>query len=325
MRLGIDGLGIISRIGRVRDLERLLRQSEITPGDLGSVTAGSVDLDGHDLPPQLSRRMSHFARLSLASACEAVADSGLDIRGRSVGIIQGSVYGPIISGLQALDDLIDYGDNQLSPAHFTGSVYNTSATYLSLALGLQGPTLSHTGGLDTLYNSLLTAFLWLAEGGVDAVIVGVGDEYAPFFAGRTAEVDRRTGLGPTAEGWVTLIVSQSGQPKYGTIRCETLNALPKPDDRKTIYSDWHEAAAAEEFAAHAGKNRACFPVWLRGSYPTACAFDLALALIAVKTGRFPVQCATDGTYAIQALEHGERVICYSGSEDGGLFSYEAQG
>ena len=321
MKLAVDGLGIISKIGRVRDLERLLRQSEIVPGDLDSGTAGSMDLDGLDLPQQLVRRMSHFAQLSLVSAYEAVKDSGLDILGRSVGIIQGSVYGPIISGLQALDDLIDFGDNQLSPVHFTGSVYNTSATYLSLALGIQGPTLAHTCGLDTLYNALLTASFWLAEGGVDAVIIGVGDEYAPFFAERISE-DRRTGLRPTAEGWVTLIVGKSERPKYGTIQCDSLKALPETVDQKTIYSVWHEAITVAGFAAHAKKNQACFPVSLRGSFPTASAFDLALALISNKTRRFPLHRATDGAYSIQSLNHDERVICYGSSEHGGVFSYE---
>ena len=146
MNLSVVGLGMASKVGNTKDLEQLLIKSPlINPNDLPSSHTLPLDIPDHfNLPQQLLRRMSHFAKISLVSAYNAIQDSNLDLTGKTVGIIQGSVYGPIISGIQAFDDLIDFGDNQLSPTNFSGSVFNTSATYLSLAFGIQGRTLSHT-------------------------------------------------------------------------------------------------------------------------------------------------------------------------------------
>jgi 3-oxoacyl-(acyl-carrier-protein) synthase len=182
MKLSVQGLGIVSKIGNTQEIEDLLAKNEIRSIDLCTGHTLSIDFpDEFRIASSLIRRMSHFAKISLLSACYAMKDSGLDLTGKSVGIIQGSVYGPIISGIQAFDDLIDFGDNQLSPTNFSGSVFNTSATYLSLAFGIQGCTLSHTSGLDTLYNSLQTASFWLESGMTDYVILGIGDEYTPYF------------------------------------------------------------------------------------------------------------------------------------------------
>ncbi len=321
MNLSVVGLGMASKVGGTEDLEQLLTGRLINPNDLSSSRAVSVDIPADSgLPQQLLRRMGHFAKISVLSACRAIGDSGLEIRDRSVGIIQGSVYGPISAGIQSFDDLIDFGDNQLSPTNFSGSVFNTAATYLSLAYGIQGPTLTHTSGLDTLFNSLLTASLWLDDG-IDYVILGVGDEYTPYFDNYDLAEDA-TGLLPTGEGWTTFVLSREDQAKYGKIRYGSLTAPPETKNRPTIYSIWHERIRDAILVNHAQANRACFPVWLRGSYPSAAAFDLGLALICAKNRRFPSDPAAGGNYQLQDLKDDEIVCCYNPLENHGLAYYE---
>jgi hypothetical protein len=322
--VSVVGLGMVSKVGDTKDLEQLLTSSRlINPNVLTSGHTLSLDIpDDFNLSQQLLRRMSHFAKISLLSACNAIKNSGLDICGKSVGIIQGSVYGPIISGIQAFDDLIDFGDNQLSPTNFSGSVFNTSATYLSLAFGIQGPTLSHTSGLDTLYNSLLTASLWLESGEVDYVMMGIGDEYTTYFDHDFLTLDQQTGLLPTCEGWTTFILSKDETAKYGKIAYGYLKTLPETKSKKNIYSVWHQQIKTAEFLEHAKDNQACFPAFLRGSYPSASAFDLALALICTKNERFPMYNTSDGNYHIQFLSKDERISCYSIAENNGVVCYE---
>jgi hypothetical protein len=324
MNISVMGLGMVSRIGDTADLERLLAgDCQIYPNMLLSNHILPLDIpDGFNISPQLFRRMSHFAKISLLSANSAVKDSGLDIAGKSIGIIQGSVYGPIVSGIQAFDDLIDFGDNQLSPTNFSGSVFNTSATYLSLAFGIQGCTLSHTSGMDTLYNSLLTASLWLENKTVDFVIMGIGDEYTTYFDNQCLASDQQSGLLPTCEGWTTFILGKGEKSKYGKVEYSCLQNLPETKSRKNIYSVWHEQIKPEQFLNHARYNQACFPVFLRGSYPSGSGFDLALALICAQNGRFPVYNDLSGNYRIQDLEKDERVRCFSVAENNGVFYYE---
>lgn len=328
MNISVVGLGMVSKIGDTGDLEQLLIKSRFSNLNIPpSSHSLSMDIpNDFNLSQQLIRRMSHFAKISLLSTYNAIKDSGLDITGKSIGIIQGSVYGPIISGIQAFDDLIDFGDNQLSPTNFSGSVFNTSATYLSLAFGIQGCTLSHTSGLDTLYNSLLSASLWLESGEMDYVIVGIGDEYTTYFENNCLPIDHQTGLLPTCEGWTTFILSKTEKAneraRYGKIGYGYLKTLPETKSKKNIYSVWHEQIKATEFLNHAKDNQACFPVFLRGSYPSASAFDLALALICTKNERFPVYNAEKGNYQTQNLDKDERISCYSAVENNGVVCYE---
>lgn len=324
MKISVVGLGMVSKIGNTEDLEQLLTKSRlINPNALLSSHTLAIDIpNDFNVSQQLVRRMSHFAKISLLSAYSAVKDSGLDISGKSIGIIQGSVYGPIISGIQAFDDLIDFGDNQLSPTNFSGSVFNTSATYLSLAFGIQGSTLSHTSGLDTLYNSLLSASLWLESSEVDYVMMGIGDEYTTYFDHNFLTIDQQTGLLPTGEGWTTFILSKDEGAKYGKIEYGHLETLPETKNQKNIYSVWHEQIKADAFLNHAKENQTCFPVYLRGSYPSASAFDLALGLICTKNERFPVYNASNGNYQIKNLNKDERINCYSALENNGVVYYQ---
>jgi hypothetical protein len=324
MKLSVVGLGMAAKLGKTADIARLLSEDRIVvPRNLAAEHTVAIEIpNDFKIAPQLVRRMSHFAKLSLASTCDAFHDSGLDPVGKAIGIIQGSVYGPIVSGIQALDELVDFGDNQLSPTNFSGSVFNTAATYLSLAFGIQGCSLTHTGGLDTLYNSLLTAALWLEKGTVDYVIAGIGDEYTAFFDQKEPEQSGKpNSFLPTCEGWTTLILGKTQSAKYGQLEFGCLPTLPETKNHPNIYSLWHERSQAERFLDHARNNRACFPVGLRGSYPGAAAFDLGLALICAKNGRFPVGQTAEGIYQVQDLDQARQVSCFSVAEDGGVHWY----
>jgi hypothetical protein len=325
MKLSVVGLGMTGKLGKTADVTQLLSEERIVvPRDLAVEPTVALEIPSNfQIAPQLIRRMSHFAKLSLASTCDALRDSGLDPAGKAIGIIQGSVYGPIVSGIQALDELVDFGDNQLSPTNFSGSVFNTAATYLSLAFGIQGCSLTHTGGLDTLYNSLLTASLWLEKGTVDYVIAGIGDEYTFFFnQGTTTTSGQSNSFLPTCEGWTTFILSKAPATKYGQLEFGYLPTLPETKDHPNIYSLWHEQSQAGRFLDHARKNQACFPVGLRGAYPSGAAFDLALALICAKSGRFPVGQTAERIYQVQDVDQTERVGCYSMAENGGVYWYK---
>jgi hypothetical protein len=324
MKIAVSGLGLVSKLGDTGRIEQWLNGSRpIDPGELPATRTLSIDhLSDYKLQPALIRRMSHFAKLSLYSACQAIRDFGPDLSGKSVGIIQGSVYGPIVSGIQAFDDLIDFGDNQLSPTNFSGSVFNTAATYLSLAFGIQGSTLAHTGGLDTLSNSLMVASLWLESGTAEYVIVGIGDEYSPYFEQGNVPTGQPTGLLPTGEGWTTFILSKELNPQYGQVAYECLSVLPETQNQPNIYSVWHEQIEDPVFLAHARNNQACFPEMLRGSYPGAAAFDLALALLCAQNRRFPVWDSAAGIYRIQDLNQDELINCYSVAENNGVHQYK---
>lgn len=309
MKLAVNGIGIVSTLGTVDSIAELLQQSQISVASLASSAKVSLNFPSEmNIPGGLVRRMSHFAKMAVLSAGYALVDSELDCRAKRVGIIEGSVYGPITSGLKAFDELIDFGDDKISPTTFSGSVFNAAATYLSLAFGIQGPILTQTAGADTLYNSLTMASLWLESGMVDYVILGVGDEFADYFSDITATNGSNSKSLPTSEGWTTLIVSRADAEKtaYGQLEFDYSEQFVAQTENQ-INSFWNEDFGGE---------------WnsLRGAYPAGVAFDVALLLLARKLQRFPRQSADGSEYSVSDL-NGEALSCCNHAESGKAFFY----
>jgi 3-oxoacyl-(acyl-carrier-protein) synthase len=92
MKLLVVGLGMAVKLGRTADVAQLLTENRVAaPRDLAGAHTVTLEIP-HDfkIAPQLIRRMGHFAKLSLASACDALRDSGL---GRDCGNLSDSRSG----------------------------------------------------------------------------------------------------------------------------------------------------------------------------------------------------------------------------------------
>ena len=125
------------------------------------------------------RRADRFCRLAVAAAGDALDDTGLDMNTfNNAGILLAAPMGPHATTFQFLDDILDYGDANVSPTLFSNSVHNAAASYISSAFDIRGPTLTVTLFHFAFHQALLLAEAWLEEGRCDYVLVGSVDESA---------------------------------------------------------------------------------------------------------------------------------------------------
>lgn len=119
------------------------------------------------------RRLNHYSRMALLAAFAALDDAGaLHTRPQRLGLIVCTGYGATVNtslARHAPDGITDiFG----SPTKFASSVHNAAAGLMAMALKETGPNLTVSQYDMSVPQGLLSAQLWLAEGRVDAVLVG---------------------------------------------------------------------------------------------------------------------------------------------------------
>jgi len=156
------------------------------------------------------RRADNFSKIAVLAAKSALDDSLLSgIEKDRIGLILVSAFGPHITTFRFLDDILNYGDNQVSPILFSNSVHNASASYISTNLNLQGPTLSITHFTQGLLQASYIAQSWLGENRCDYILLGHVDQ-----SGKELEyiLSRTPELKPFSAG-IFMLLSKNDTPK----------------------------------------------------------------------------------------------------------------
>jgi len=186
--MNILGMGILSTRGLgVAAWENALNEGWRAPSAIGipgepggQRSAYLVDLDtvaDRTLLKKL-RRADKLSKISVLAAADALADSGIPEIGRKkIGIILATAFGAHVTTFGFLDDILDYGDEQVSPTTFSNSVHNAAVSYVTSTLNLQGPTLTVTRFSFPFHCALQLAQAWLDQGRCDHVLVGGADLY----------------------------------------------------------------------------------------------------------------------------------------------------
>ena len=186
MNAFLNGLGIVATTGRGLNSLRSALQTGWRP----PVTAALPD--GRDLPvyplPQgvledksfgrKVRRADRFAKMAVFSAADALHDAGLPsgLDRRRIGLVVASALGSHATTFEFLDEILTYGDADVSPTVFSHSVQNAAAAYVASVLDIQGPVMTFTQVHFAFHHALLLACHWLASGQCDHVLVGGADE-----------------------------------------------------------------------------------------------------------------------------------------------------
>jgi len=182
----LDGLGIVATTGRGLDSLRSALQNGWRP----PVTIPLAD--GRDLPvyplPQgvlddksfgrKVRRADRLAKMALFSAADALRDARLPttLDRRRLGLVVASALGSHATTFEFLDEILTYGDAEVSPTIFSHSVQNAAAAYVASVLDIQGPVMTITQVHFAFHHALVVARQWLAAGQCDHVLVGGADE-----------------------------------------------------------------------------------------------------------------------------------------------------
>ncbi len=184
------GIGVLFSRGRGTGALRAALQQGWVPPSEASEKGRSHPV--YQVPPEAlqdrtvlkgMRRADRLSKMAVIAASDALADSGLtSIDRRRTGVIVATGYGAHVTTFEFLDGILDFGEAAVSPTAFSNSVHNAAASYISSALGVQGPTLTLTQFLFSFPVALQLAGAWLREGSVDHVLVGAVDQFGEVMA-----------------------------------------------------------------------------------------------------------------------------------------------
>lgn len=174
----ISGMGVVSCAGRgLSLLEATVTQGWQAPQGVPPVFRVPPDALKDGALMRKIRRADRFTRMAVLSAHDAVEDAGLDATARShMGIILSTAFGPHVTTFQFLDDILDFGEKEVSPTKFSHSVHNAAAFYVASTLGCRGPAITVTNFAFSFHHALILAKTWLASGRFRHVLVGAVDE-----------------------------------------------------------------------------------------------------------------------------------------------------
>ena len=171
----VRGIGLICAQGAgVGALEAALRRPFEPPASFEADLAAAPD---RALLKKI-RRADKFSKMVVVAARGAIADAGVDVAtGGSLGIIVATSNGPHVTAFGFLDEILQYGDANVSPTKFSNSVHNASAGYVAETVGADCVTLSITGFYHSFHRGLEIARAWLREERCARVLVGAVEQY----------------------------------------------------------------------------------------------------------------------------------------------------
>lgn len=190
--MNIAGMGIVFTRGRgISSFDEALRQGwkaplfieqPFHPASQFPIYAVDSNLITDQMVLAKTRRADRFCKMAVLAAWDALEDSGLQLgedKKASLGIIVSTALGPHVTTFHFLDDILDYGDANVSPINFSHSVHNAAASYIASVLGSRGPTLTLTQFIFSFQQALLLAKAWLDEGRCEYILLGCVDECGP--------------------------------------------------------------------------------------------------------------------------------------------------
>ncbi|GAA3441440.1 beta-ACP synthase [Planomonospora venezuelensis] len=191
----MTGVGVVAPGGgsreefwaRIVDGKPAIRRvSTFDPTAYRSQIAAECDFDParYGLTPQEIRRMDRFVQMAIASADEAVADSGLEL-GRvdtdRLGVCLGSAVGAtitledeyVVASNHGRDWVTDH--RHTMPFLYQSLVPSSAATELAVRYGAHGPAALVSTGCTSGIDSIGHAHSLIQDGEADIVIAGASD------------------------------------------------------------------------------------------------------------------------------------------------------
>lgn len=318
--MNINGVGIVFKRGKgVDTLRDALSLGWLPPDNSEGSHVYRVSAEDltHKTAGRKIRRADRFGKMAVVAAIDALADSRIEISDFSrVGILLATAFGPQVTTFRFLDDIIDYGDESVSPTIFSHSVHNAAVSYIASTLDIRGPTLTLTRFHFSFHEAIRLADAWLKEGRCDHILVGVADECGTVMEHIAAEkltiadngrIEPFTlGTAPVAvpgEGSVFFMLSnRTGENHYGSIGVETSDASTVPIDLQIIDSN----GMIPDESVYLHNIRESCPVAayapLFGSIMTGSAFNCAVAALMIKEQRLYASPATDNPHNLSILQ-----------------------
>jgi 3-oxoacyl-[acyl-carrier-protein] synthase II len=191
-RVAVTGLGLATSLGRPVDLfwDRILRgESGVGPITLFEVAGYRVQFGGqvhwdaeseNIASPKELKRLDRFTQFAIASAKDAVADSGLDFAQEDpyrCGVVIGSGIGGLWEFEVQEERLLHKGIDKVSPFTIPKLMVNSASGHVSALFGAKGPNFAVATACASAANSIGSGLRAIQYGDADVMIAG-GSEAA---------------------------------------------------------------------------------------------------------------------------------------------------
>ncbi|MBQ0073736.1 MAG: beta-ketoacyl-[acyl-carrier-protein] synthase family protein [Prevotella sp.] len=174
---GNDSSIIISKNLLVNSEQKLCFNTEFTSEFIVDDIAQLSDLKEFVSPMQ-SRRMGKLMKAATLSSLKALQAAGVECPDA---IITGTAYGMLETSEKFLKEMIDNGEESLSPTLFMQSTHNTIGSAIAIRTKCHGYNITYTQGEASLEWALRDARRLIETGKAETVLVGVHDESTPQF------------------------------------------------------------------------------------------------------------------------------------------------
>ncbi len=198
-RVVITGAGTVNALGH--DVAQTYAALAAGRGAIGPLQIAQADrltspigaqVKGWDASAHFSARemamLDPFAQFALASARQALAQSGLDITqslAPRAGVIMGNAGGGLATVNDAYRAVFEDGKNRVAPLTVPRLMGSAAASHISMALGLRGPSFAVSSACASSNHAMGLAMQVLRGGGADVMLTG-GSEAMLTFGGLKA-------------------------------------------------------------------------------------------------------------------------------------------
>jgi 3-oxoacyl-[acyl-carrier-protein] synthase II len=191
-RVVVTGLGVVTSLGRAVESfwERVVRgESGVGPISLFDVSGYRVQFGGQvpwepekeDIAGQKElKRLDRFTQFAIASAKDAVADSGIDFIREDpfrCGVVIGSGIGGLWEFEVQEERLLHKGIDKVSPFTIPKLMVNSASGHVSSLFGIRGPNFAVATACASAANSIGSALRAIQYGDADVMLAG-GSEAA---------------------------------------------------------------------------------------------------------------------------------------------------
>ncbi|MEI6504698.1 MAG: beta-ketoacyl-ACP synthase II [Planctomycetota bacterium] len=191
-RAVVTGLGVVTSLGRNVEVfwDRVVRgESGVGPISLFDVSGYRVQFGGqvHWEPENEDiatlkelKRLDRFTQFALASAKDAVSDSGLDFSAEDpyrCGVVIGSGIGGLWEFEVQEERLLHKGVDKVSPFTIPKLMVNSASGHVSSLYGIRGPNFAVATACASAANSIGSALRAIQYGDADVMVTG-GSEAA---------------------------------------------------------------------------------------------------------------------------------------------------
>ena len=130
------------------------------------------------LSPGEARRMGKLLKAATITSLKALKEAGIETPDA---IITATAFGMLETSEKFLVDMLENGEETLSPTLFMQSTHNTLSSAIAIRTKCHGYNMTYSQGKDSLEWALRDARRLIESGKARTVLVGCHDEASPSF------------------------------------------------------------------------------------------------------------------------------------------------